>query len=306
MAKIMAHSKAIRGSDQRFSNIALILMLIMALFCIIPFLLIVSGSFSSETSIVASGYRLWPEEFSLSAYAYLWNRKITILRCFGLSILVTGAGTILSVLITTLCAYPMSRKDFPLRNVMGFFIFVPMIFSGGMTASYILWSKYLMVKNTVWALLFPNLLVGSMNIMLVRNYYSMNIPYSLIEAANLDGASEPFIYSKVILPLSKPVIATIALFTGIGYWNNWINGMYYITDANLYTITIYLQKLLENINLLKTSTLAAEMGSINSMALPQNSLKMAVVLITIIPVLCIYPFIQKQLIKGLVVGAVKG
>jgi putative aldouronate transport system permease protein len=299
--------KAIRmKSDEGFSVIALIIMSIFAVICVIPFLLIVSGSLSSEMAITVNGYRLLPQDFSLAAYSYLWARKATILRCLGLSVLVTGVGTLVSVLITSACAYPMSRPDFPLRNVLALFIFIPMIFTGGMTASYIMWSKYLGVRNTIWALLLPNALVGSMNILLVRNYYTMNIPYALVEASKMDGASEFFIFSRIIIPLSKPVLATIALFTGIGYWNNWINGMYYITDANYYTITIYLQKLLDNINLLKTSTLASEMGSINSAALPTNSLKMAVVIITILPIIFVYPFIQKQLIKGLVVGAVKG
>ena len=292
--------------EQGFSTIALIAMVLLAIVCIIPFILIVSGSVSSESSITVNGYQLLPSEFSLSAYSYLWARKITSARCFGMSILVTGVGTVISVLISSACAYPMSRRDFEIRNILALFIFIPMIFTGGMTASYILWSRYLHVKNTIFALLLPNALVGSMNIMLIRNYYTMNIPYALVEAAKLDGASEPFIFARIVFPLSKPVVATVALFTGIGYWNNWINGMYYITDANYYTITIYLQKLLDNINLLKTSTLASEMGGINSMALPSNSLKMAVVIITILPVLIIYPFIQKQLIKGLVVGAVKG
>lgn len=292
--------------EQGFSNVALIVMVIIAILCFIPFLLIVSGSFSSETSIISKGYQLLPSEFSLNAYTYMWARKITIVRCFGMSIFVTAVGTIASVMITSMCAYPMSRKDFPLRNAVALFIFIPMIFTGGMTASYIMWARYLNIKNTVWALLLPNCLVASMNILMVRNYYSMNIPYSLIEAAKLDGASEFFIFARIVMPLSKPVLATIALFAGINYWNNWINGMYYITDANYYTITIYLQKLLDNINLLKTSTLATEMGSVSSAALPSNSLKMAVVIITILPVLLIYPFIQKQLIKGLVVGAVKG
>lgn len=300
-------NKTIGITEERgFSNVALIVMVIIAILCFIPFLLIVSGSFSSETSIISKGYQLLPSEFSLNAYTYMWARKITIVRCFGMSIFVTAVGTIASVMITSMCAYPMSRKDFPLRNAVALFIFIPMIFTGGMTASYIMWARYLNIKNTVWALLLPNCLVASMNILMVRNYYSMNIPYSLIEAAKLDGASEFFIFARIVMPLSKPVLATIALFAGINYWNNWINGMYYITDANYYTITIYLQKLLDNINLLKTSTLATEMGSVSSAALPSNSLKMAVVIITILPVLLIYPFIQKQLIKGLVVGAVKG
>ena len=176
--------KAIRmKSDEGFSVIALIIMSIFAVICVIPFLLIVSGSLSSEMAITVNGYRLLPQDFSLAAYSYLWARKATILRCLGLSVLVTGVGTLVSVLITSACAYPMSRPDFPLRNVLALFIFIPMIFTGGMTASYIMWSKYLGVRNTIWALLLPNALVGSMNILLVRNYYTMNIPYALVEAS---------------------------------------------------------------------------------------------------------------------------
>ena len=293
--------------DERgFTRVALIVMMVLAIVCVIPFLLIVSGSLTSEVGITKNGYTLIPSEFSVNAYTYMWARKVTILRCFGMSVLVTAIGTLVSVIITSACAYPMSRQDFKFRNFLSLFIFIPMIFSGGMTASYILWARYLGVKNTFFALLLPNMLVAPMNILLVRNYYSMNIPYSLVEAAKLDGASETFIFGRIVFPLSKPVVATIALFTGIGYWNNWVNGMYYITDSKLYTITIYLQKLLDNINMLKTSSIASEMASVSASALPQNSLKMAVVIITVLPVLIVYPLIQKQLIKGLVVGAVKG
>ena len=302
MKKNIPHLK----EERAFSNLALVVMLIITAICFIPFILILSASFSSEAAITEFGYQLWPKEFSLNAYTYLWSRKATILQCFGVSLFVTVVGTASSSIIASMCAYPMSRKDFPLRNVLAFFLFVPMVFNGGMTASYILWAKYLNVKNTIWALLLPNALVSSMNILMIRNYYSMNVPYSLVEAAKIDGAPEIFIYSRIVLPLSKPVIATTALFTGIGYWNNWTNGMYYITDPNYYTLTLYLKKLLDNINLIRTSTIATEMGSISSMALPSNSLKMAIVLVTIIPILVIYPFVQKQLVKGLVVGAVKG
>ena len=280
-------------------------MTILAIYCVIPFILMISVSFSSESAL-AHGYKFWPEEFSMSAYNYLWLKRMTILRAYGLTIFVTAVGTFASLVLTSLFAYPLSRRDFKYRNVFAFILFFTVLFNGGMTSSYIVWTRLFGVKDTIWAYLLPGALMGGMNVLMVRNYYNANIPYPIIEAARIDGANDLRIYAGIMVPLSKPVMTTIGLFSALGYWNNWTNGLYYISDPKLYTIQVYLKKLMDSIQFLKTSDLANEATMLAMQALPTESARMAIAIIAILPILCVYPFIQGELIKGMVVGGVKG
>ena len=302
----MAKTKVSQIKDERgFYILSLVLMAVLALFCVIPFILMISVSFSSETAL-AHGYKFFPEEFSLSAYSYLWLKRATIFRAYGLTILVTVVGTAVNLLITSLFAYPLSRKDFRYRNIFAFILFFTCLFNGGMTASYIVWTRLFHVKDTIWAYLLPGALMGAMNVLMVRNYYNANIPYAIIEAARIDGANDVKIYTSIMLPLSKPVMTTIGLFAALGYWNNWTNGLYYITDSKLFTIQVYLKKLMDSIQFLKTSDLANESAMLASQSLPTESARMAIAIIALLPILCVYPVIQGELIKGMVVGGVKG
>lgn len=302
----MAKTKVSKIKDERgFYILSLVLMAVLALFCVIPFILMISVSFSSETAL-AHGYKFFPEEFSLSAYSYLWLKRATIFRAYGLTILVTVVGTAVNLLITSLFAYPLSRKDFKYRNIFAFILFFTCLFNGGMTASYIVWTRLFHVKDTIWAYLLPGALMGAMNVLMVRNYYNANIPYAIIEAARIDGANDVKIYTSIMLPLSKPVMTTIGLFAALGYWNNWTNGLYYITDSKLFTIQVYLKKLMDSIQFLKTSDLANESAMLAAQSLPTESARMAIAIIALLPILCVYPVIQGELIKGMVVGGVKG
>ena len=302
----MAKTKVSQIKDERgFYILSLVLMAVLALFCVIPFILMISVSFSSETAL-ALGYKFFPEEFSLSAYSYLWLKRATIFRAYGLTILVTVVGTAVNLLITSLFAYPLSRKDFRYRNIFAFILFFTCLFNGGMTASYIVWTRLFHVKDTIWAYLLPGALMGAMNVLMVRNYYNANIPYAIIEAARIDGANDVKIYTSIMLPLSKPVMTTIGLFAALGYWNNWTNGLYYITDSKLFTIQVYLKKLMDSIQFLKTSDLANESAMLAAQSLPTESARMAIAIIALLPILCVYPVIQGELIKGMVVGGVKG
>lgn len=292
--------------ERRFRIFSLAVMAVIAILCIIPFILMLSSSFMSESEIALRGYSFLPKELCLDAYDYLWKKRYTIGACYGLSIFVTVFGTLANLAITALCAYPLSRQDFKYRNLFAFLIFFTLLFNGGMTASYIVWTRIFNIKNTIWALLLPNALVNAMNILIVRNYYVSNIPYSLIEAAKMDGASEMRVFVQIVCPLSVPVFATVGLFASINYWNNWINGMYYITDSKLYTITIYLNKILTDLSALRGGSMMAEQALLANTSMPASSVRMAVPIIAVLPILLIYPFVQKQLIKGLVVGAVKG
>ena len=296
--------KLMKG-EKGFHYFSLVFMIIFALFCTIPFILMISVSVSSESALVR-GYRFWPAIFSLDAYAFLWLKRATIARAYGLTIIVTLTGTIGSLILTSMFAYPLSRKDFKPRNIMSFILFFTMLFNGGATASYIIWTSVFKIKNTIWAYIVPGALMSGMNVMLVRNYYSTNIPYSIVEAARIDGANDWKIYTGIMVPLSKPVMTTIGLFSALGYWNSWSGGLYYITSPSLYTIQVYLKKLMDSIQFLKSSDLVKEQAMVVARSLPTESARMAVAIIALIPILCVYPFIQKELIKGMVVGGVKG
>ncbi len=288
-----------------FHYLALVIMILMMIFCIVPLILMFNVSLSSEASLIR-GYRFIPDEWSLNAYSFMWAKRSTILRAYGLTILITVVGTIASLVITSMFAYPLSRKDFKPRNVIAFILFFTMLFNGGMTASYIIWTRIFKIKETLWAYLIPGSLMNGMNVMLVRNYFNANIPYSIIEAARLDGAHDWTIYSKIMVPLSKPIMTTIGLFSALGYWNNWTAGIYYINNPKLYTIQVYLKKLMDSIQFLKTSDLKDEAIMLAQRTLPSESARMAIAIIALIPILVVYPFIQKELIKGMVVGGVKG
>lgn len=292
--------------ERAFHNVAMTLMVLLAIYCVIPFFLMLSISMSSEGALAKGGYTFWPQELSFSAYDYLWAKRSTIARCYGLTILVTVVGTATNLILTSLFAYPLSRQDFKQRNFWAFFVYFTVMFNGGLTASYIIWTQVFHIKNTIWAYILPGGLMGAMNVLMVRNYYSANIPYAIIEAARIDGANDFRIYTGIMLPLSKPVMATIGLFAALGYWNNWTNGLYYITDTKLYTIQVYLQKLMDSIAFLKSSDIAAESSALAYKSLPTESARMAIAIIAILPILMVYPFIQKQLVKGMVVGGVKG
>nr|WP_298077676.1 carbohydrate ABC transporter permease [uncultured Blautia sp.] len=292
------------SDSKKFNVIATVILGILVVVTMVPILMIVIASFTEEKTLLRDGYSLLPGALSVDAYIYMVKQGAIIVRAYGVSILVTFVGTLGSVLITAMLAYPMSRKAFKYRGILTFFVFFTMLFSGGIVPSYIMWTRVFQIKDTIWALILPNYLVTAFNVFLVKNYYTNSIPDSLIEAAQIDGAGEMKIFWKVILPLSVPTIATVSLFSGLAYWNDWINGLYYINDAKLYSIQILLLKIMNNINALKQNT-GSLMGT-GAVSLPGTSIRMAMAVIGILPILLIYPFVQKYFIKGVVVGAVKG
>ena len=293
-------------TDKKFNRGATIILTVIVLWTLFPLLLMVMSSFTDETTLLRNGYSIIPEKLSASAYGYIIQQSGTIFQAYGVTILVTLIGTALSVLLTCLLAYPMARKAFKYRGVLTFFVFFTMLFNGGIVPSYMLWTNLFHIKNTLAALIVPNYLVGAMNVILVKNYYQNNVPDAIIEAAQIDGATEMRIFWKIMLPLAKPVAVTIALFTGLLYWNDWTNGLYYIDTPKLYSIQLFLKKIMDNIEALKTSTQLTAGSAAVSSSIPGASVRMAIAVIGMLPVLIIYPFMQKYLIKGVVVGAVKG
>ena len=294
-----------RDDGTRFRLGSTIILSVLAFLILLPVLLVVISSVTDENVLIQSGYTYFPAKLSLDSYYYMVKQSEMILRAYGVTITVTCIGTIVSVLITTMLAYPMSRPSFRYRNVLAFFVFFTMLFNGGIVASYIMWSRIFQIKDTIWALIVPNYLVTAFNVFLVRNYYVTSVPLSIIESAQIDGASELRIFFKIMFPLAIPSVATISLFTGLIYWNDWINGLYYLTDAKLYGIQNLLIRIMNNIQFLKVSSNVALLGTMN-VDLPGTSVRMAMAVIGILPIVIIYPFVQKHFIKGVVLGAVKG
>lgn len=211
----------------------------------------------------------------------------------------------LSVLITTLFAYPLSRKELPGRYLFSFFVFFTMLFNGGLVPTYMMWTQTFHIKDTLWALILPGLLMNAFYVIMMRSFFTANIPDALVEAARIDGAGEYKILFKIVLPLSKPMMATLALMIGLGYWNDWMNSLYYITNEKLFSIQAILNTIITNIQFL-TSGQSAAASNVDLSQLPSVGIRMAIAVIGILPVLCIYPFFQKYFVKGIVVGGVKG
>lgn len=291
--------------ENAFAIFSGVVIAILSIACVLPILLVFIVSFTQENSLVANGYSFFPKVFSLDAYKYLVDQSSMILRAYGISVLVTGVGTVISLLITSMLAYPLSRKDFRYRKVLSFIVLFTMLFSGGIAPSYIMWTRVFHVKDTIFALMLPNYLMNAFNVFLMTNYYRNSVPDALIESAQIDGAAELLIYFKIMLPLSVPVMATVGIFTGLAYWNDWINGLYYITNPQLYSIQNLLVRIMNNIQFLKSGTAASSVGAI-AVQLPSNAVRMALAVIGVVPILIIFPLIQKYFIKGVVVGAVKG
>ncbi|WP_261302064.1 carbohydrate ABC transporter permease [Paenibacillus andongensis] len=290
-------------SLQWFGHIVLILL---SLACVVPFMLLFLSSITDENEIIRYGYSFFPTEFSLLAYHYILAEGSDIFRAYGITVLVTVLGTTVSLVITSLLAYPISRKDYPLRNVLAFVVFFTLLFNGGLVPSYLIYSQMLDIKNTIWALIIPGLLMNGFNVMLMRTYFQTSIPMAIIESANIDGAGELKTFSSIVLPLSIPILATVGLFQTIMYWNDWMNGMIYITDPKFYSIQNLLNRILQDAQFLASGQFDNSSANTASQSLPTTTVKMAIAVIGVIPILIAYPFFQKYFIKGITIGAVKG
>ncbi len=293
------------NGEKAFKVFSAVVLALITLFAFMPFILILAASFTDETTLIRNGYSFLPQKLSLDAYVYMINQSSIILRAYGVSILVTGVGTAVSVLITSMMAYPMARKDYKFHNTLAFAAFFTMLFSGGVVPSYILWSRYFHLNNTYAALIIPTYLLSALNVLLVRNYFANNVPAALIESAQIDGAGELRIFFKIMFPLSVPVIVTISVFTGLVYWNDWINALYYISKPKFFGIQNLLIRLMNNIQFLKTAEASTMLGG-RALDLPSTSIRMAMAILGMLPVVLAFPLLQKYLIKGVVIGAVKG
>jgi putative aldouronate transport system permease protein len=282
------------------------IMIILALVCIVPMLLVVSISFSAEEALREYGYRLIPRAFSLEGYGYLFKQRVTIFGALGMSVIVTGVGTVLGVVLNSLLGYVLSRREYKLQKFYVWFVFIPMIFNGGLVSSYFITAQFLHLKDTVWVLIIP-LAVSSYNVILCKTFFRATIPDSLIESAKIDGANQLMIFFRIIFPLSLPVLATVGLFLSFGYWNDWFQSMLYIDNPGLFTLQAYLNRLLADINFLAQNAALLGISQAQLLAtMPKEAARMAIVVVAVLPIACAYPFFQRYFVSGLTVGAVKG
>ncbi len=280
-----------------------IILLLVSLCMILPLLLLFMSSITEENTLVVNGYSFFPAQFSAGAYEYILQNAATVFRAYGITVLVTVIGTAGSIILSSLMAFPLSLKELPGRRVITFYVFFTMLFSGGLVPSYIMWTTVFGIRNSLWAYIFPNFLLGAFNVILVRTFFTTSIPTDIYEAANIDGAGYMTIYWKIVLPLGKPILVTIGLFTGLTYWNDWTNGLYYINKSNMFSIQTLLNRMIQDIQALAAHS-TANSGTL--MQIPQVSIRMAIAFVAILPILLVYPFLQKYFASGIMLGAVKG
>lgn len=278
--------------------------IIISVLMIMPFALVVMVSLTSEDSIVKNGYQFWPEIFSLDSYRYVLQTPDIILRAYGITALITIAGTICGLLITAMTAYVVSRRDYRYNRVTTFYVFFTMLFSGGLVPAYILMTQYLHLKDSLFALILP-VMLSPFNIMVMKGFMS-KIPLEIIESAKIDGAKELRIFFTIILPLSKPALATMGLLISFAYWNEWFNAMLYIDNPKLVPLQLLLVRILNSMEFLTSnSDFSSQMG-ISLADFPSNSARMAIAVLAGGPMLVIFPFFQRFFVRGLTVGSLKG
>lgn len=291
--------------ERRFQIFGNIIMIIMTILSVAPLLLVIISSFTDNNTLIRNGYSYFPEKLSIAAYRYIFVENPQVIKAYAISFELTAVGTVLSLVITTLLAYAISKKDIPGKGIMTFYIFFTMLFNGGLVPTYINYVNVFHIKDTFLALLIPNLVTNGFNILLMKSYFASSIPDEITEAAYIDGASEVQTFLKVVVPLAKPIIATIGLFSGIGYWNDWNNGYVYLSKRqDLYSIQNLLNRIVQNIQYLTQSSDANAAALLAD--LPTVSVRMAMAIAGVLPILVIYPFVQNNFVKGITLGGVKG
>jgi putative aldouronate transport system permease protein len=293
--------------DNRVFTITVyILLALLALFTLLPILLLIISSFTDEITILQNGYSFLPQKISLETYQYLLRQGGFILNSLRISFFVTAVGTAASLFITSLLAYPLSRRDFPLRTPLSFVVFFTLLFNGGMVPTYLVYTQIFNIKNTIFGLIVPGLLMNGFNVILVRTYFASNIPESILESAKLDGAGEWLVFFRIVMPLSFPILATVGLMSGLAYWNDWYNGLIYITRPELFSLQNILNRMIQDVEFLQSNAgMSGNMASELS-RVPTITVRMAIACVGAAPILILYPFFGRFFVKGIVIGAVKG
>ena len=300
----MLHSK----KQMCYQTVINAVMILVTLMVVLPFVLVLTSSLTDENVLIRNGYSFFPEEFSMYAYQYIIRQGEKILRAYLITILVTVIGTAGNIALSALLAYPLSVKTLPHRNVITFFVFFTMLFNGGLVPTYLMYVNFFHIKNTIWALIIPNLLLSANTVLMIRSYFMTSIPDALFEAAKIDGAGHFKIFCKIVLPLGKPILITMGLFSGLTYWNDWTNGLYYLSGNDgqkLYGIQNLLNQMITDIQYLASGKITGNIGA-EVAKLPTTSIRMAIAFIAMLPLFIIYPFLQKYFSEGITLGAVKG
>jgi len=285
--------------------IGYILVGLVGLLCLLPFVLVISASFSTENEILKHGFSLLPRKLSLDAYRTVFDKPDVILRAYLNTIMVTIIGTITGLFITSMASYVLQRKDFEWRNKFSFYFYFTTLFSGGLVPWYIMMVRGLRLKDSYLALIIP-MLFSVFNMLVMKSYMSSGIPDTITEAAIIDGCNDFAIYSKIILPLSKPTLATIGLFIGLAYWNDWYNSMLFINTESKYTLQYFLYEKVNNIEAYKKIIAQGGTNIGTFIELPTQTLKMALTIVVTGPIILAYPIVQKYFVQGITIGAVKG
>ena len=281
-----------------------VLMVIGCVLTLFPVYVIIIASITSEATLTANGYRLWPEEFSSLAYTYLFSKGSIVVTAYRNTIISTLAGTVLSVLMVGLYAYPLSRENFKFKGFFTFYAFFTMLFGGGLVSYYMVMRQVLQIGNSLWALFLPSSF-SPFWVIVMRTFYKTNIPDEVIESARIDGANEWRTLFSIVVPLAVPGLATVALFSAIGIWNNFFNCLLLVDEAQYYSLQFTIYTTLNSIRfLLENADKMA--GLVNISALPSQTFRMAMAVVTVGPIIFAYPFFQRYFVRGLTMGAVKG
>lgn len=300
----------IQSRSEKIYQVVAHIILILMVFCIVmPFILLFMSSITDENTLIQNGYSYFPEKYSLTAYKYIWNQRVKVFQAYGMTILVTAVGTLVNIAMSAMLAYGLSKQKLPFRRFFAFYVFFTMLFNGGLVPTYMMYTGTFHIKNTVFALIVPTFMMSAMNVILIRTYYQTSIPDALYEAAEIDGAGPFKVFTTIALPLGKPILVTMGLFSALGYWNDWTNGLYYLSGTEgekLYTIQNVLNQMMSQIEFLSSNSAAASAASSDIAKVPQTAVRMAIAFVAMLPMLVIYPFLQKYFQKGIALGAVKG
>ena len=288
----------------KIAQIIINIVLVAACFLIIyPLLLVIGVSLTDEKTLLYSGYQVIPSNFSLEAYKYVFKNPTTIIDAYKVTFAFSVIGTALSVLLMAMLAYPLTKKELKGRNFVSFLLFFTMLFNGGLVPSYILITRYLHLGDTIWVYIFPSM-ISVWYTFMMRTFFN-DLPKEIFESALVDGAGEFRIFFRMVIPLSKPVIAAVALFIFLGKWNDWFTSLLYINDPKLVSLQYLLQKIMNDIKLLSENSGNMSIQKDTS-SIPTESVRMAMAIVVAGPALLVFPFFQKYFVKGLTIGSVKG
>lgn len=279
-----------------------VILTFVALACLLPLVLVISASFTTDAEIAKYGYSFIPKDFTIKAYTYIFKKPAQLFTSYGVTILVTFIGTAVGLLITAMLAYGISRKDYPFARITTLFVYMTMLFSAGLVPWYMMVSNVLKLKDTLPALIIPYLVVPWF-VMLMKGYFA-DIPASIIEAGKIDGASELKIFFQIVVPMAKPGLATIGLFIMLMYWNDYYLSLMFIQNSKMVSLQFMLYRMMSNIDFLK-SALAAQSGMLAGVQIPAKSIRMAMCVLAAGPMLFVFPFFQKYFVKGIAIGSVK-